>query len=618
MQEPAAQPEIRSLASGVAVHASDSGSIGALNYGEPLSILGSAPLPHLPWWQRLAPSTIFVLLSAAIALLFLSHELLLDGKLGFPTDAGWKEQVYARNFFRDIAFEFNAGERTATPAAPFWTVVLALALGLFHNAILAAKLLGTIFLFLAGFYSYRLLRSLEMERGVSLLGGALIATSSSLAWCELSGLPVCLCAAIIIGALWWYVSAPPSRWIYNAATGALFALATLTRPEAALIFAILLAAPSIERRGSWLVARAIMLGGFLVTVAPIAITNAAVSGHVVPAWLKHAIGPDSILTTFGSGDLSGIGRSLVAGCAAVWQTTHALYLAQNPIWVASILLAIVSLLRRRLVAPRPLDRLFILLAVLLVAYPFVLGAITGSAVALTSHSIAAVLLAPLFQLTGVLSLAILAQRELLRTVSPRQALVGITIFVLIASVAYGIALAGSEIIPATLPALFALLFFGVAMRHATLRITKHELAPAVTEEERQRMSFHMEGDGIDDTHLPAHAVRVLRGALLISMAWNLAMLPVSAKEFSEQVFRVNTSNIVMARTIATMTQPTDVIASDAIGTLGYFSERRVVDVRDTLSEAQKPNYIALFNRGSEPSKQALAKIDGAALYKVAR
>src|SRR5581483_5652129 len=83
---------------------------------------------------------------------------------------------------------------------------------------------------------FRLLRTIGNDYGSSLLGGALIATAGRLAWAQLCGPESALSAALIVGALWWYV-ANPHGW-RSTVTGALFALATLTRPEAALIFAL--------------------------------------------------------------------------------------------------------------------------------------------------------------------------------------------------------------------------------------------------------------------------------------------------------------------------------------------------------------------------------------------
>src|ERR1017187_1421192 len=139
--------------------ATEAVAMPSLGIGDPLAILGAAPWPDAPWWRRLAPSTIFVLLSAAIAVFFLLHELVIAGKLGFPTDQSLIEQVYARNFFHHLAFELNSGERTAGPASPFWVVVLSIAVNLFNDPIIAGKLLGTIFLFLTGYYAFRLLRT---------------------------------------------------------------------------------------------------------------------------------------------------------------------------------------------------------------------------------------------------------------------------------------------------------------------------------------------------------------------------------------------------------------------------------------------------------------------------
>ncbi|HWF44576.1 MAG TPA: hypothetical protein VG537_08035, partial [Candidatus Kapabacteria bacterium] len=56
--------------SATVVHTSDVAAMQSLSYGDPLAILGAAPYPDAPWWKRFSPSTLFVLLSGAIAILF--------------------------------------------------------------------------------------------------------------------------------------------------------------------------------------------------------------------------------------------------------------------------------------------------------------------------------------------------------------------------------------------------------------------------------------------------------------------------------------------------------------------------------------------------------------------
>ncbi|HZK76962.1 MAG TPA: hypothetical protein VFD13_08650, partial [Candidatus Kapabacteria bacterium] len=227
-----------------AIHApllTEAAAMPSLGIGNSISVLGSAPWPDEPWWRRISPSTFFVLLSAAIAVFFLLNELVIAKRLGFPTGESWVRQVYAHNFFRHLQFEYTAGEPGARPTSPFWIVVLSLAVNLFHDPILAAKLLGSIFLFLTGYYAFRLFRTVKLDYAPALLGGVLIVTASALAWSELSGLESTLSTALIVGGLWWHFGRPNkvSRGYQSFVTGAIFALATLTRPEIAIVLFML-------------------------------------------------------------------------------------------------------------------------------------------------------------------------------------------------------------------------------------------------------------------------------------------------------------------------------------------------------------------------------------------
>jgi hypothetical protein len=90
-----------------------------------------------------------------------------------------------------------------------------------------------------------------------------------------------------------------------------------------------------------------------------------------------------------------------------------------------------------------------------------------------------------------------------------------------------------------------------------------------------------------DERLSVPTIKVLHAALLILLAWNLTELPRAANDFGEDV-RINSSHEKLARTIATVTLPTDVIATNSIGAIGWFAERRVIDISGHLTK--EPTY----------------------------
>ncbi|MDP4200059.1 MAG: glycosyltransferase family 39 protein [Bacteroidota bacterium] len=595
----------------VSVHASDTGALGSLSYRDPLAILGTMPYPEEPWWQRLSPSTIFVLLASAIAVLFLGHELLIAGDLGFPKDQAWTDQVYARNFFHHIDFEFNSGDRTASPSAPFWIVFLSFGLGLFHDPLIAGKLLGAVFLFLAGYYSFRALKAIGIEHAAALLGGTLIMTAPAMAWAELSGLETCLASALILGAIWWLVAGSREHekhhWTHGAIAGGIFALAALTRPESAIIFITVLINALFTSPRPWKNA-GIMLSVFVLTIAPIGITNFAIGGTFLPPSFLTGITTSSAISLIGSGEFQRSASQIFLSVVGILVMIRDVYLPENPLWIITILLAFISRWRRPLIRRDAVDSLLSLVALVLVIFPYIRALLFGTSASGTSHESATAFVLPLYQLAGILSLVALVRRELFRSVTTKQILSVMAIAVLALGLTLGLGYEAWNALEFVLLLLLTGLFYMIALRHAGIRLGKPELGHIVLEADRMKMTFHRDED-MGAAQLSEPTIRVLRGVLLIALAANMALLPHVAHKFGHDVQLANTTEVKMARVIASMTQPNDIIATNAPGAMGFFSERRVLDLSGTLmpmDDFSSAKYLAWFgDPQTKPEKSAL-------------
>jgi hypothetical protein len=570
-----AENRIHAASSAGAINATDSGSLGALNYSDPLAILGAAPMPNEPWWQRISPSTLYVLLSCAVAIFFLGHELSIAGHLGFPDDDAWTQQVFAKHFLNHVAFEFNPNERVASPESPFWIVFLSVGVGLFHDSILTAKLLGAIFLFLVGYYTYRTLKSATFERLSALIGGALVITSSALAWSELSGLESCLAAALVMGAIWWHTAMHRDGWLHATVTGAIFALAAFTRPEAALAFlaVVLYSFFSGSHRFRNVLC---MLIAFGLIIAPIAITNYEVGGTLLPPSVFAEISDHSV----------GIASRILTSWASIWIAIRDLYFQDNPLWLLTIITACISRWRRSLVQHDAADHAFSLSVVVLLTVPYFFSLLTANT-NFASHEVS--FLVAVYELAGVLSVAVLVRRELFRTVTPKRALLYAAGVLLIAGLI--LTLAFQDYAAAALLLVLLAAFAYIAFDHAGVGLMKSERPHEVFEADRLKIEYKFDENVFT---LSEPAVKVLRGVLMIAYAWNIARLPHAAREFAEHVAIENKAKIAIAHTVASLTPPQDAVAAYQIGAVGYFGERRVVDLSGELDTTRGTNAIAEY------------------------
>ncbi|MBK8899862.1 MAG: hypothetical protein IPM53_01640 [Anaerolineaceae bacterium] len=189
---------------------------------------------------RSTPTTqrwgIFFVLGLAVLLLagYLRHALsLTDSILGVPLDDAWIHFQYARNLSQGNGFSYVPGVPTPGSTAPLWTLLLA-GVGLFtENFLLPALLLSAAFFLLTIWLTYRLTLDLTGQVGVALLAAAGLAVTGRMLWASWSAMEVTLFTALSVAAVWAY-----QRRGLGGVTAVLFALASQTRPEGHVLFAL--------------------------------------------------------------------------------------------------------------------------------------------------------------------------------------------------------------------------------------------------------------------------------------------------------------------------------------------------------------------------------------------
>ena len=455
--------------------------------------------------------------------------------------------AYARNFFHGIVFQYVPGMAASVPTSPFWIVVLSLAFSIFHDPIIAGKLLGTIFLFLTGYYCFRLLRDLQLDYGSALLGGVLTITTGALAWSELSGLESTLSTALVMGAFWWHFSHPGkvSTTLHFFVTGTILALGALTRPEIVLvylIFATWLFFSSDPKRFRHV---GMLKFGFVLIIAPVLITNFAVSGAIVPATFRGALGNASIIRLAWHGNVGGILSQLFFSLSGILATTHDVYLSSNPVWLFTIVLALWSRRRNKFREHDAADSVFSLSVWILLVLPYLRALLLGVPDAFGEYARLSHFLLPIYALAGILSVRTIVRGELFRSMSPKQMIVGTAAAVVLVGCAYLFIFAANSSSPIT-PAIngIVLIFFTaillwVGIRHAGISLFKREQPTFVTEAERNKMEFSFQEDAQQDSNLSVPMMAVFHATLLVLLAWNLAMLPRAANDFAAAVHRIN-------------------------------------------------------------------------------
>lgn len=150
-----------------------------------------------------------------------------------PLDDAWIHFQFARNLSQGNGFSYVPGVPSPGSTAPLWTLLLA-AVGLFTQAfMLPGLLLSAAFFLVTIWLTYRLTLAITADWGAALLAAGALAVTGRMAWASWSAMEVTLFTALSVGAVWAY-----QRRGLDGRTAVLFALASQTRPEGHVLFAL--------------------------------------------------------------------------------------------------------------------------------------------------------------------------------------------------------------------------------------------------------------------------------------------------------------------------------------------------------------------------------------------
>jgi hypothetical protein len=199
------------------------------------------------------PLAALALMGVCLALWFLAGAAARVGKWGiFPLDDSYIHLRLADNWLHGRGFVINPGESATPESSALWGALLCLA-GLARIPLpFAAMALGVIAYLALGPLAWLILRRLTRDRVLAFLGAAAVLTTGRLVWAAGSGMEITLAAALGLTLIWFDLRWPRRRfsWLVGATGG----LATLARPELALLVAVIAVTRSggIRRVGPWL------------------------------------------------------------------------------------------------------------------------------------------------------------------------------------------------------------------------------------------------------------------------------------------------------------------------------------------------------------------------------
>lgn len=203
---------------------------------------------------------------AALVLVALAHGWRFRQHL---TDDAFIPLRYLAHLLAGQGLVYNPGERVWGYTSFTWIALLALPVMAGIDPLAAARALGV--LANALLFVWVLVRPPASEPGRwNAAGAALLATSGPFLLQALCGLETAWFSLLVLATLALHASARRRGGWRSFATGCLAALGAMTRPEALLLFALLVADAGLERRASPIELRR-RLGGLALGFAPLAV-----------------------------------------------------------------------------------------------------------------------------------------------------------------------------------------------------------------------------------------------------------------------------------------------------------------------------------------------------------
>ena len=184
--------------------------------------------------------SIFNFASLGIALVFSASAIFFANALGADAvDDAYISFRYAQNAIRGYGLFFNPGERVEGFTNFLWTAAMIPLEGAGVDVGRASMALGALFALATLWLVVRFARQVDAPRGVGILAALILAVDGSFVLWAVSGLETVLFAFLIFAGATLYVREQTHARF--PLSGVFFALATMTRPEGAFVFAITVA-----------------------------------------------------------------------------------------------------------------------------------------------------------------------------------------------------------------------------------------------------------------------------------------------------------------------------------------------------------------------------------------
>jgi len=212
------------------------------------------------------------LILLVIIIIFVTHSL----SLNFTQDDAFISYRYAKNFIQGKGLVFNSGERVEGYTNFLWIMLLSFFGRVGLDMLVVSMALGVAFGAFSIFMVYRIFSLFFSKKNWILAFSAplLLTLNSALAYWSISGMETSLFLMLTLSTIYFYLHG--QRMVVPFAV-----LATLTRPEGALVFAIILIHKFFLQKDSLKDCFSYLLG-FILLLLPFLVFKISYYGEILP------------------------------------------------------------------------------------------------------------------------------------------------------------------------------------------------------------------------------------------------------------------------------------------------------------------------------------------------
>ncbi len=321
---------------------------------------------------------LFLSLSLISSFIYLFAEYKFCGKLGLTIDDSWIHSVFIKNLLNGNGYSFNPGESVSGSTSPVWVFIVTILSYLVQNIFIVQKFSGIVLLFFSALYIFKLTSYLS-NKTTGLFSVFIFLFNSRIAISSVSGMEILLYIFLTVSGFYYYIkyslNTDWKQFIYVI----LFTVAGMSRPECFVLYIFasihfLIYTITLKKLKTNTIIKLILLrtGVFLLLILGYFYFNYSLSSTILPTTFYAKVGERGLFYAIGHLNIKMIIGSLFVYPLISFFLWLQLLCEDNFLLLAWFLLGIYIIIKQRE------TKHLLFFAIFLIFHPILRGAVTNS------------------------------------------------------------------------------------------------------------------------------------------------------------------------------------------------------------------------------------------------